>query len=541
MPSMINRAIHKSRTVLGHAWNDRRIQELAAQVSRNTPPLGPQQSAATQPVVFFNASTRLSGVSLNAAFSLLSSWSLRLQGVPVVHFVCRQALAPCVLGTQRNSPTQPPPCQECLAQSKVIYAGQAVRWLESVPLPSLVHDLSLLDLDGLSRFTYDGLPLGQMVLPSLRWILRRHHLKDNEATRYLMRQYIYSAAGIARQFSAYLSETTPRAVVVFNGMFYPEATVRALAQRAKIPCITHEVGLLPFTAFFTPGEATAYPLDIPADFQLDDAQNERLDAYLEQRFKGNFSMAGVEFWPDMQTLDEDFWETANQFKQIVPIFTNVVFDTSQGHANTVFPTMFAWLDSILELMRMHPDTYFVIRAHPDENRPGKESRESVEDWVERRGIKELPNVLFVGPNQPFSSYELIQHAKFVLIYNSTIGLEASIMGAAVLSGGRARFTQLPTVFFPQSQAEFIRTARSFLLAEAVPPPEEHRLNARRFLYYQLFRSSLPFGDFLEEDGIWKGYVRLKKWEWQALLPERSATLRVISSGILNGTPFFMEE
>jgi hypothetical protein len=35
-----------------------------------------------------------------------------------------------------------------------------------------------------------------------------------------------------------------------------------------------------------------------------------------------------------------------------------------------------------------------------------------------------------------------------MIYNSTIGMEAAIMGAPVLCAGKARFTQLDTVFFP---------------------------------------------------------------------------------------------
>ncbi|MDD5370412.1 MAG: hypothetical protein PHQ40_15120, partial [Anaerolineaceae bacterium] len=246
------------------------------------------------------------------------------------------------------------------------------------------------------------------------------------------------------------------------------------------------------------------------------------------------------FWPEMQTLGEDFWKHAGQFKQVVPVFTNVVFDTSQGHANAVFPHMFAWLDCILELMRTHPETLFVLRAHPDESRLGKESRESVAAWVSQNAVQTLPNVQFVGAEEYFSSYELIQRSKFVMIYNSTIGLEAAILGSAVLSGGRARFTQLPTVFFPQTVRAFRRQAEQFLTAESLVVPPEHRANARRFLFYQIFRSSLPFGEFLEQDGIWTGYVRLKSFTWQDLLTGHSDTLRIVSSGILQGSPFLLD-
>ena len=46
--------------------------------------------------------------------------------------------------------------------------------------------------------------------------------------------------------------------------------------------------------------------------------------------------------------------------------------------------------------------------------------------------------LYIPPEEYLSSYELIQASKFIMVYNSTIGLEAAIMGAGVLCGGRSR-------------------------------------------------------------------------------------------------------
>jgi len=491
-------------------------------------------------VLFFNASTRLDRLNLNGAFSLLAGLGVRLAGAPVVHFACESGLRPCVLGTDRTAPGKLPPCGGCTALSRRLYPE-----IERVPftyepspaLETLLQGLSLADLPG---FVYEDLPLGSLVLPSLRWILRRHHIEDDPAALHLFRQYILSAWSTAGAFNHLLDRSDPRAVVVFNGMFYPEATARFLAQGRGVPVISHEVGLQPDSAFFTHGEATAYPIDIPDSFELTPEQDSRLDAYLEKRLQGNFSMAGIRFWPEMHSLDEAFWQRARSFKQIVPVFTNVVFDTSQGHANVVFPDMFAWLDAVLSVMRAHPETFFVVRAHPDETRPGKESRESVAAWAQRSRLAGLPNVLFVDSREYFSSYELIQNSKFVIVYNSTIGLEASILGAPVLCGGRARFTQLPTVFFPQTADGFTRQAEEFLEADSIAVPTEFRRNARRFLYVQLFRTSLPFGHYLEEDGVWRGYVRLKTFPWQDLLAENNPSMRVIVDGILNHAPFLLE-
>ena len=326
-------------------------------------------------------------------------------------------------------------------------------------------------------------------------------------------------------------------MIVFNGQFYPEATARYVAQKRGIRVITHEVGLRPATAFFTEGEATAYPIAIPDEFELNDEQNARLDAYLAKRFQGDFTMAGIKFWADMQGLDESFLEKAAGFKQIVPVFTNVIFDTSQPHANTVFEDMFDWLDMALEVIRAHPETLFVIRAHPDELRVRKASRETVAAWVEASGADREPNVVFVGPRETLSSYELIQKSKFVMVYNSTIGLEASIMGAAVLCAGKARFTQYPTVFFPQSVEDVRRKMEEFLDAETIEIPAEFKRNARRFLYYQLYKTSLPFGEFLEPS-VRTTQTRLKSFGLDELL--ESDAIKVILEGVLDGWRFFVE-
>jgi hypothetical protein len=513
--------------------NDRRLLELVQDVARREAP------PVTRPVIFFNASTRLLGLSQNAAFSLLAGWALRLTGTPVVNFSCNSGLKPCVLGTNRDAVDSPPPCFDCTDQSRKAYTGAVLRWFDFKNEVNLDQTLKTLDLSQMMDFEYGGMPVGRMVLPSLRWILRRHTLENNQSTCFLFRQYIRSAWSVAGQFERVLEVVKPLAVVVFNGMFYPEAAARWVAGNQGIPVISHEVALRPYTAFFTRGEATAYPIDIPDSFELTSSQDARLDSALEERFQGNFSMAGVRFWPEMRPLGDGFWQKAGQFKQVVPVFTNVIFDTSQGHANVIFPHMFAWLDLVLQIIKVHPETYFVIRAHPDEGRPGKESRESVADWVKQNGVEALPNVLFVEPRQYFSSYELIQRSKFVMVYNSTIGLEATLLKTPVLCAGKARFTQLATVFLPQSPADFQKQAEEFLAAPAISVPPEFYHNARRFLYFQLFKTSLPMEQFLEEDHIRQGYVRFKRFDVKSLTD--SPAIKAVLDGILHGGSFLLDE
>jgi hypothetical protein len=125
-----------------------------------------------------------------------------------------------------------------------------------------------------------------------------------------------------------------------------------------------------------------------------------------------------------------------------------------------------------------------------------------------------------------------------MVYNSTIGLEASILGAAVLCAGKARYTQYPTVFFPQTVDELRGRMKEFLGAEKIDVPLEFKRNARRFLYYQLFRTSLPFGDFLEPS-VRTTQTRLRSFGLEGLL--ESDAVNVILSGVVEGGDFLLRE
>jgi hypothetical protein len=502
---------------------------------------GHDESSDKSPVIFFNASTRIHTLSINAAISLIASWSLRSTGTPVYYAVCDWGMQQCILGTNKDDPEKPPPCKHCVKHSQILFPQDRV-----VPIKSNVsliteinRQLKAFSLAELERWIYEDVPLGELCLPGLRWALRAHHLDDDRPTRTILRRYLASAASLVHQFRTILDKIQPRALVVFNGLTFPEAVARHLANERGIDVITHEVGLRPYSAFFSHGEATFRELELEHDFQLNSDQEERLAGYLSKRFQGKYTMAGIQFWPEMTPLPEDLIERIQSFSQIVPVFTNVIFDTSQDHANTLFDDMFAWLDALGDVIRNHPETLFIIRAHPDEDRPGKESRESVANWVRDTGVDELANIAFISPADLVSSYELVRRSKFVLVYNSSIGLEASIMGAAVLCAGRARYTQMPTVDFPESREAYLLALEEYLGRKTIEVPGEFASNANRFLYYELYRASLDFSEFLKPYPRTKGMTLLQPFRLERL--EKAETLKVVQAGIIEAGNFIHSE
>ena len=492
--------------------------------------------SGSRPVLFFNASTRIHRLSLNGAFGLLASWAIRAAEVPVLQLICHQGMQQCILGTNPRNLAGAPPCRPCIQLSEVLYPGPAA-WLRlRLDIVSEVEsELRGLSLPGLVSWQRGGLALGQLCLPGLRWALRRHHLPDTEGVRLLFRRYLASAASLAAEVERAIDESSPRALVVFNGIFFPEAVAREVARSRNIPVVTHEVGLRPGSAFFSHREATFRQIEVTAGSVLTPEQDGALDRYLEDRFRGRFTMAGVRFWDGMSPLPEWLKTRASQFRGLVVVFGNVVFDTSQVHAQGLFEDMFAWLEAVALAVARHPEVLFVLRAHPDEDRPGKESQESMAAWVRARGLLGRDNVVFVAPGERISSYELIRRARLVLVYNSSIGLEASILGTPVLCAGRARYTQIPTVYFPEDRDGYDVLLSRLLGADDLAYPETFRRNARAYLFHEVFHGSLDLSEFLVPDRSLAGMVSFASFDPARLT--QSPALEVIRRGILEGEPF----
>ena len=515
-------------------------RKIRRQVRRVESRLSERDETSGPPVLFFNASSRIHTLSLNAAFSLLAAWAVRLAGTPVRYVVCQRGLEQCVLGFQQHDYQRAPPCKACIHFSDQLFPARHVTslTLHETAVANASRELEGFGMQELAGWHAHGLPLGELCLPSLRWMLRRHHLPDDDPTRSVFRQVLRSAASLALELEGIYRLNEPRAVVLFNGIMYPEAVARGLAKRRQIPVITHEVGLRPGSAHFSHELATFRTIDLEKHVALTQNQEDRLDEYLERRRRGNFSMAGIRFWPKMEPPPAWLQTMRGRHQQMVTVFTNVVFDTSQVHANVLFKNMFDWLDTLGPVIRLNPDTLFVIRAHPDEDRSGKESQESVAAWYQESGLAELPNVAFLSPRQYVSSYELIEESKFVLVYSSSIGLEAGILGVPVLCAGRARYVQVPAVVFPDSTELYAQRLETWVRSPRARLTREQIRSARSFMFHELYEASLDLSHYLEPYPSIPGMVTFSEFDPTQL--ETDPRINVLRRGILDDSPFAVE-
>jgi len=511
----------------------RQVGELERWIEAHAPPpKGP-------PVILFSATSHLHRPTLAALAILLTGWSLRLAGHRVVYFHCRRGLSQCVLGANRSGVVEPPPCDICVTYRSQLYPAS-----HSVPLsmPAIGKDQLAeavpYDWQSLSSFERHGIPFGRLALPSLRWIERVGTLTGTEYQTRMLREFILSGLNLVAEFDQMIARIPPLAVIGWNGVHYPEAVVGNAARRQNLRAISVETGFSTPSLFFTDGYAAQYDIAVPDDFELSPQEDHELDNLLSARRGGNIITAGRMIATAQRGLSDDLSARLSAFQFVVPIFTNVAWDTSQAFADQFFPNMFDWLDATLAQARNFPNTAFVVRAHPDEVRKGKPSREPVGAWLAGTQYANTPNVIFVGPDDRTSSYLLVDRAKFCVVYNSTIGIEAAIQGAYVLAGGWSRYRRSGIGRHINSRAEYLDVLCGLLnQPHTVTPDPIWRPRARQLMYYCYRYASLDLGELIEP--LEYPEFGFKPFAPKRLVPEMSPVLETIVRGIVEGSPFIL--
>ena len=153
LTGLINRGLRKLQ-LFG------RIKRLNQMIAAHSVP-----KDKTKPIIFFNASARLEGLNLNAAFGLISSWGVQLAGRDVIHFACQSGMSQCVLGAGLGDPKDPPPCQGCIQHSRLFTGAAQTAWFNYREDPDLRQILNGKTVNELKTFSYKDCPPGYVGAP----------------------------------------------------------------------------------------------------------------------------------------------------------------------------------------------------------------------------------------------------------------------------------------------------------------------------------------------------------------------------------------
>lgn len=306
---------------------------------------------------------------------------------------------------------------------------------------------------------------------------------------------------------------------VANGRFPNQKLAAAALAAGGVPTLFLEKGDRPTRAYiqpYAPQERVRSQASVTAVLDgMDDDEIEAIaDAWLAARRPSpDSSNQFASLWGD--SIPTTILEQKASGRRVAGLFTS-----SQDEFQALGPewSVQEWTSQLeaieVALERLEGAGYACyLRVHPNLATKAHDS------FIrERRALEELarrhPGLAVIWHDEPANSYALLDNSDVVVVWNSTIGLEASARGIPVLSLAASRYNLIADVREALS--------RQSLDEQGVDPWDVQPGGAKRFIAYIVLRDE----DLVTDPGLWL--------PWDTRRPPIGSKLAAIA--VSGGTP-----
>ena len=134
-----------------------------------------------------------------------------------------------------------------------------------------------------------------------------------------------------------------------------------------------------------------------------------------------------------------------RFDNSVLLPLNCPWDSAALGLHQVFDSTVEWVLETVRLVLDKTSAHVIVRQHPAER---FESARSTDDYAEllRNRFGNNSRVTFVAAADPVNSYDLLEKACVVVVFTSTIGVEAAAQGKIVLTASSSYYSGLGFVW-----------------------------------------------------------------------------------------------
>lgn len=137
----------------------------------------------------------------------------------------------------------------------------------------------------------------------------------------------------------------------------------------------------------------------------------------------------------------------------VLIALNSPWDSAALGLHAVFDTTQEWIVQTVSYLLTHTDVPVLVRQHPVERLPIARSADDTRALL-RQHFGEHPRLYFIAAEDPVNSYDLMEQVKAVVVYTSTVGVEAAAHGKFVITESTSYYAALGFVFNASSSESY---------------------------------------------------------------------------------------
>lgn len=358
------------------------------------------------------------------------------------------------------------------------------------------------DIEELINYSIDGINLGIGVASSL---IDRYHDHKLDTTRYSKEIQIElkSAYLSFKTFEETIKKIKPDLIYIFNGRFSTLLPMILCAEKYNINYYTHER---------TGGQLNKYTLYENSIPHLFDYAGMEIKKLWKLNFNNRETTGEVYFNERRNRIEQSWYSfTANQKnnllpsnipedKSIISIFNSTIgeYAAVRGCENpfTFFKDEYDCLTSIFDYYRDDNTLQFYLRIHP--NLAGFQNTQIKQL---KSFIGKYKNVEIILPESQVDTYKLVDVSDKIIVFGSTIGVEACFWGKPVIALATALYKDIDCCYWPKTFQELHRMIKGDLIPkdriEALKYGNWEKERGNNFEFVKL--ESLFKGKFLNKE------------------------------------------
>ncbi len=435
---------------------------------------------------------------VHALHNYLVGCALRDLGYRVSFVVCGGSVERCGLTSVSNSELHPPFfCKTC----QMVTAGLSSQGFRVVNLNDhratdeerTVRALAELSVDELGTYQLLGVRLADAMRP---FLLRFHHGHGQQvgADRKELVRHMQAGARYLLRAARLFDRVRPSCVCLFNGLYFPENLLSALARDRNIRALFTERGMRRNTLFVSADEPACHyragQLWERWRGKITEGHVAAARAYLEGRMAGPEDPTGVK--RDVADEDEEKYHRLAESPYVV-FFAPVTHDTASMEKGDPAGGLFGTLEQLCQRAVAHRKR-LIVRSHLDERSPLNPSHYPVRRYLADRDLLDGEFVHCLDSKEKWNPYHLARHADACVIYNGTLGMELPCLGYRIFNVARSHYGGKG---FTEDMESLDELDRIFAARKETLSPGEQEL-ALRYLYFHVFVANLAVDALFDE-------------------------------------------
>ena len=503
--------------------------------------------------------TMVGGLSALTSLEAIIAKALKIRGFHPFVFLCDSALPACLRLDHSTFSDQQSIlsrtifkiiCVDCQKTGQTMFRDAGIdiltigEFLRQEDRVQAIDFATSIPFGEIRECHWKGIPVGEHAYAGALRYFARGNLQAEPNGEGILRRYLEAAFLTAAGTTRLLQSHQFSAACFNHGIYIPHGVISEVCRLHGVRISTWNIAYRKQCFIFSHGDTYHHtlmqePVSAWEHIPWNPARQTKIEDYLLSRRQGTrdwiwFHEKPENPQPGMNLLRQLGLDPT---KPVIGLLTNVMWDAQLHYPANTFPDMLTWVLKTVAYFRQRQDLQLVIRIHPAEIRGTLPSRQPLAAELEKIGEGLPNNVRVIRPEDPASTYAVMELCNCVIIYGTKTGVELTSLGIPVIVAGEAWIRNKGITKDASSPAEYFRLLDQLPFADKMEPAQ--RIRALKYAYHFFFRRMIPL-KFMEETRSWPPY-RAAISGSKDLLPGRDRGLDVICNGILEGTPFIYPE